>query len=122
MAYIKELFQGNNYEGFYFEVRDARGKLQATFSRRYEAEEYATKHQDLMVTKRDQIYNSKENCKHYKGKIWLNGDIGTRGNICADTGREELKVISYVPEITEENILSTIEAMGWRPEQWLGEA
>ena len=66
--------------------------------------------------------NTKAECKHYKGKIWLNGDIGTRGNICADTGREELMVISYRPEITAENIVLSIEAMGWRPEQWLGEA
>lgn len=66
--------------------------------------------------------NTKAECKHYKGKIWLNGDIGTRGNICADTGREELMVIAYRPEITEENIVSAIEATGCVPEKWLREA
>lgn len=63
--------------------------------------------------------NTKENCKHYKGKIWLNGDIGTNGNICADIGREEFMVISYRPEITEANIVSAVDAMGWRREDWL---
>lgn len=64
--------------------------------------------------------NTKAECKHYKGKIWLNGNIGTRGNICADTGREELMVISYVPQITDKAIENAVEAMGWRKEDWLG--
>lgn len=64
-------------------------------------------------------YNTKQNCNHYKGKIWLNGSIGTRGNICADIGKEELMVIAYVPMITEENIIGSIKAMGWNPENWL---
>ena len=38
---------------FYFEVRNERGKLQATFSRRWEAEKYAEGHENLTVTKID---------------------------------------------------------------------
>lgn len=63
--------------------------------------------------------NTKAECKHYKGKIWLNGEIGKRGNICADTGHKEMMVIAYKPVITEENIVLAIEAMGWSPERWL---
>ena len=65
-------------------------------------------------------YNTKEICNHYRGKIWLNGTIGTRGNICADTGKEDLFVIAYVPKITEEEIVKQIESIGWIPERWLG--
>ena len=65
--------------------------------------------------------NTKAECKHYKGKIWLNGEIGKRGNICADTGHKEMMVIAYVPVITEENIVGAIEAMGWESDRWLGD-
>lgn len=37
-------------EDFYFEVRDKRGKLQAIFSRRWEAEKYAEPHEGFTVT------------------------------------------------------------------------
>ena len=63
--------------------------------------------------------NTKTECKHYKGRIWLNGEIGKRGNICADTGHDDMMVIAYRPIITEENIVSAVEAMGWRVEDWL---
>ncbi len=64
-------------------------------------------------------YNTKKNCNHYSGKIWLNGSLGTRGNICADIGEKELMVIAYVSVITEQEIINWIKAMGWNPEYWL---
>lgn len=39
------------YEDFYFEVRNERGKLQATFKRLWEAEQYAEKHEGFIVNK-----------------------------------------------------------------------
>ena len=42
-------------------------------------------------------------------------------NICADVGKEELMVIAFVPEITEQVVESQIRSFGWRPEQWLAE-
>ena len=41
------------YKYFYFEVRNEKGRLQATFSRRWEAEKYAEGHKDWKVTKID---------------------------------------------------------------------
>lgn len=41
------------YKDFYFEVRNGRGRLQATFARRYEAEKYAEGHSDFVVLKID---------------------------------------------------------------------
>ena len=41
------------YKDFYFEVRNIRGQLQATFARRYEAERYAEGHADFLVIKID---------------------------------------------------------------------
>ena len=41
--------QNNGYKYFYFEVRNEKGRLQATFARRYEAEEYANKHRGCTV-------------------------------------------------------------------------
>jgi len=121
MAYNKEMFAPNNYDYFYFEVRNERGKLMATFARRYEAEKYAEEGRDLTVTEIKKMYNTKENTEHYKGKIWVTKGYKTRKgcNICADIGREELMVISFVPEVTEEKVVSAVEAMGWRLEDWL---
>lgn len=41
------------YKDFYFEVRNEKGRLQATFSRRWEAEKYADGHKGWSVTKID---------------------------------------------------------------------
>ena len=70
----------------------------------------------------EQYRNTKESNEHYKGKIWVTKGYKERKgcNICADTGREELMVISFVPEITEKAVESAVEAMGWRKEDWLG--
>ena len=64
--------------------------------------------------------NTKENNVHYKGKVWVTPDRPNLGrNICLDTGREELMVISFVPEITEERVVSAIKAMGYNPKDWM---
>ena len=66
-------------------------------------------------------YNTKENSEHFAGKIWIHG-----GNICADMGREELKVIEYNPELAigkncdiEKKVKSEIISHGWRLDDWL---
>lgn len=41
------------YKDFYFEVRNIRGQLQATFSRRWEAEKYAEGHGGFWVQRVD---------------------------------------------------------------------
>ena len=64
-------------------------------------------------------FNTKENCMHYSGKIWISGKIGERGNICADIGGTELMVLEYRPKITDENIVSAIKTIGWNPDEWL---
>lgn len=63
--------------------------------------------------------NTKENNEHYRGKIWVTPDNRKGKNICADIGKEELKVIAFVPEITEETVKSAIIAMGWKIENYL---
>ena len=117
-------FDHNNYEYFYFETRMKRGshKLVATFQARWMAEEFAEKY-DLDMIEVKQAFNTKENNEHYKGKIWVTKGYQTRKgcNICADVGKEELMVIAFVPEITEQVVESQIRSFGWRPEQWLAE-
>lgn len=66
--------------------------------------------------------NTKENNEHYKGRVWVTKGDRLGKNICLDTGKEELKVIAFVPEITEKVVESAIIAMGWHPIDWLGSA
>lgn len=67
--------------------------------------------------------NTKAECKHYSGRIWINGQLNGRGNICADLNNTpaggELRVIAYVPKITKEAIENAVEAMGWKLSEWL---
>lgn len=50
---VSNMARNEESNEFYFEVRNERGKLQATFSRRWEAEKYAEGHENLTVTKID---------------------------------------------------------------------
>ena len=75
-----------------------------------------------MGTKNNKVHayiNTKENNVHYRGKIWVTPGDRKGKNICADTGREELMVIAFVPEVTEEQVRKSIVAIGWRPEDWM---
>ena len=65
------------------------------------------------------IYNTKENNEHYSGKVWVSPGAKRGKNICLDIGREELMVISFVPEITEERVVNAIKAMGYNPADWM---
>jgi len=66
------------------------------------------------------MYNTKENSEHYFGKIWLHG-----GNVCADVGTDELKVLAYVPELANgtDNKQGIVKRVlinnGWNPAEWL---
>lgn len=64
--------------------------------------------------------NTKENCDHYNGKVWLSKG-GTGKNICLDIGREEFLVIAFVPakEINEKNVRDTIKARGFRVDDFM---
>lgn len=64
--------------------------------------------------------NTKENNEHYKGRVWITAGDRPGKNICVDTGKEELKVIAFAPEVTEEVVKNAIIAMGWDPEEWIG--
>lgn len=69
---------------------------------------------------KERYINTKENNVHYKGKVWVTPDRPCAGrNICLDFGRPELKVIAFVPEITEERVVNAIEAMGYDPKDWM---
>lgn len=57
--------------------------------------------------------NTKENNEHYKGRVWITKGDRLGKNICVDIGRKELKVIAFVPEITDEVVESAIRAYGW---------
>ncbi len=63
--------------------------------------------------------NTKQNNIHYKGKVYVTPGDRLGKNICLDTGREELKVIAYVPEVTEAIVVSAIKAMGYDPDDYL---
>lgn len=63
--------------------------------------------------------NTKENNIHYKGKIWITPGDRLGKNICLDTGRPELKVIAFVPEVTDDAVVSAIEAMGYNANDYL---
>ena len=64
--------------------------------------------------------NTKENCEHYNGKVWISKG-GTGKNICLDTGREEFLVIAFVPEkdINEANVRDIIKARGFKVEYYM---
>ena len=63
--------------------------------------------------------NTKENNEHYKGRVYVTKGNRLGKNICVDMGRDELRVIAFVPEITEKAVKDAIIAMGWRLEDWL---
>lgn len=63
--------------------------------------------------------NTKQNNIHYKGKVYITSGDRLGKNICLDTGRGELKVIAFVPEVTDEIVKSSIEAMGYNSSDWL---
>ena len=67
--------------------------------------------------------NTKKECTHYNGRIWINGKMGSHGNICAELKNTpaggELKVIAHVPIITDEAIKDAIISNGWRLEDWI---
>ena len=63
--------------------------------------------------------NTKQNNTHYKGKVYITPGDRLGKNICLDTGRPELKVIAFVPEVTDEIVKSSIEAMGYNSSDWL---
>lgn len=67
----------------------------------------------------EEYRNTKENNKHYRGRIWVTKNPTFGSNICADIGRDTLMVIGFVPKITEEKVKNAIEAMGWAPEAWM---
>lgn len=64
--------------------------------------------------------NTKENCEHYKGKVWLSKG-GTGKNICLDIGKEEFIVIAFVPaeDINEKLVRDIITARGFRVENYM---
>ena len=64
---------------------------------------------------------TKDKCKHYKGKIYITGEIGGRGNVYADVGGTALFLICYLPVINDEQIRAWIKATGWNPDEWLKE-
>lgn len=63
--------------------------------------------------------NTKENNVHYKGKVWITKNPSSGSNICVDLGKEELYVIGYVDNVTDENVKAYIKANGWRIEDFL---
>ena len=63
--------------------------------------------------------NTTQNNIHYKGKVYITPGDRLGKNICLDTGRPELKVIAFVPEVTDEIVKSSIEAMGYNSSDWL---
>ena len=65
-------------------------------------------------------YNNRSVSKHYKGRVWITeGMSGV--NICVELASGEFKVIGFRPkeDINDEMIIKTIEAMGWKPNDWL---
>ena len=68
---------------------------------------------------KERYINTKENNEHYSGKVWVTPGVKRGKNICLDIGREELMVIAFVPEITEERVVNAIEAMGYDPKDWM---
>ena len=63
--------------------------------------------------------NTKENNIHYSGRVWITPGDRLGKNICLDTGREELKVIAFVPEVNDEEVEKAIRAMGYNPQDWM---
>ena len=64
--------------------------------------------------------NTKENNVHYSGKVWITPEGKHPGqNICLDYGKPELKVIAYVPKVTEKVVVDSIKAMGYDPKDWM---
>ena len=63
--------------------------------------------------------NTKENNVHYKGRVWITPGDRKGKNICLDIGKDELKVIYFVPEVNDEVVEKAIEAMGYDPKDWM---
>ena len=65
--------------------------------------------------------NTKENCDHFKGRVWISKGNTPGKNICLDLGRPELHVIAFEPAdmITEDNVREIIKARGFRVEDYL---
>ena len=63
--------------------------------------------------------NTKENNVHYSGRVWITLGDRLGKNICLDTGREELKVIAFVPVVTDTVVEKAIMAMGYDPQDWM---
>lgn len=66
-----------------------------------------------------EYFNTKDNNEHFRGKVWVTKGDRLGKNICVDIGKEELKVIAFVPVITEKVVEDAIIAMGWKIEDWL---
>ena len=63
--------------------------------------------------------NTKQNNVHYRGRVWVTPGDRKGKNICLDFGREELRFIAYVPEVTDEEVEKQIRAFGYDPKDWM---